>query len=897
MSSRKIASPQPYGKQMSTPLIAPQTDSAVNYAQLPENILWMTGERGFTKRPGSLPFCKSEAVPQSFGTGQPVHNWPLALLSVRTPASLYYQQVFEQSGYGTDSTKQTYKDAQTLIGVHWNGLVALKRHKAALLRETTELMRAPYSRTDAGYYFYESNGTQLASVSAASLVGDMMAALTPSSTFNTNSQQSVLALQTAPEPVLDAPFPTGNTSKPLSVSIQAVIPQSNHPDSNYYSRQAANTERIDAFNIGPDVFIAGGGAAMLHYDGYRSYLAGCYDMGAPVLNGSAQWNNTLVAGALTGAYRYMFTHVAYLPSGEIIEGNPTVSPVISPAAQNVEVKLYDSVLTLSFSQYGTYRFDSYTTTGTGIGQSVFTIVEPHTFQVGEFACIVQSGVTNYVQIKLVSGQTVTIEGTITLAAATAYISTGGIFRLYRTKAGGDTFYRLRDYARSEAPASALVAWSTDSTADSALTVQYADTATTREAAPNSVLAATEHQERVVLVTNNSLQPYQNGNVSTYNLGLFFGTPTVYYSSGTSKFYFPSSNTFNLPPHARKAKGLISVNDRLFIFSENSIQVVEGVLDNASTFTVSDLTTGIGCLDSRSLISIDGTIFFRSQLGLAMLRGNAFDYEWSQPISDILADPKVRTSCYHWRSRNLLLVSVLKPLISHNWSNSSFSATAYDHIRDTADGQRSMTGGNYRLAYMAGNEPAYTLVYDFESKRWSKWTIDTYNGAVESFGDLIVAPPLSPTGDPTYYTRLSMSCNWTDNGKPFTAKYFTEWYDGGVPAVDKSFNRAQIFSTDTSEAGGQGFKLTVSTERDWQPGLVVDKFEDLTDFKVDTGYAETPYDSQPYGDPELSDKVLPLSNQRCKSLRVVIENSEPNRNIAINGVAVEINPKFVNMKDE
>lgn len=320
-------------------------------------------------------------------------------------------------------------------------------------------------------------------------------------------------------------------------------------------------------------------------------------------------------------------------------------------------------------------------------------------------------------------------------------------------------------------------------------------------------------------------------------------------------------------------------------------MITGTLDTEVSYTRSSITTDVGCTDSRSIIDIDGTIYFRSSLGMAALRGTSISYDWSAPVNDILTNsPTLRTSCYYWRSKNLLLVSVLNPLTLKNWDG----GTNYDGATDTTLG---LSSTSFRSVYLAGPQPGFTLVYDLETERWAHWDVDTYNGAVEIFGDLIVSPPLANNTNQTYLTRYSDACNWTDSGTPFTARYYSEWFDGGVPSVDKSFNRAQVFSTDTVEAGGQGFKLTVSTERDWAPGLTVDKFVDITDFKVGTAYGETPYDTQPYGDPELSEKVFPLSNQRCKSLRVVIENSEPNRNIAINAVSVEVQPKYVNMKDE
>ncbi len=181
-----------------------------------------------------------------------------------------------------------------------------------------------------------------------------------------------------------------------------------------------------------------------------------------------------------------------------------------------------------------------------------------------------------------------------------------------------------------------------------------------------------------------------------------------------------------------------------------------------------------------------------------------------------------------------------------------------------------------------------------------WDIECFNGAVEWEGDLVCAPSIPPgaasKSATTQFTRYSTNCNWTDSGKAFTARYYSEWYDGGDPTTDKTFPRLQLLSTDTAEAGGQGFALTVKTEKNWQAGVAVSTV-DVTDFKVGTGYAETPYGTEPWGDPELPVKTIPLSNQKMKSMRAVLENSEPNGDFVINAMAVEMSPKYVNMKDE
>jgi hypothetical protein len=343
---------------------------------------------------------------------------------------------------------------------------------------------------------------------------------------------------------------------------------------------------------------------------------------------------------------------------------------------------------------------------------------------------------------------------------------------------------------------------------------------------------------------------------------------------------------------------VSANDLLYVFFDDRIFYVQGDLSDPSSFSVHQLDANVGCANPKSIVQINGSIFFVSSHGLTELRGTSIDYAVGEEVRSLVSN-KMNRDCraYFWTTENCLLLSINKQVKRNIGSG---GAPRFEPSYDDAIYGTSTTPTNF----FATTE-ARTLVYSFDAKKWAVWDIDIYSGVTENAdGELVTIDNgtqqlLRPTDTnyTLYLRRFNSRCNWTDTGKPFTARYYSEWYDAGVPALNKSFDRAAIFSTDTAEAGGQGFKLSVRTERDWQPGLTVDQFDDLTDFKVDYGYAEQPYDSQPYGDPELSCLVLPLSNQECKSLRLVLENSEPNRNFAINATAVELAAKFANMKEE
>lgn len=125
------------------------------------------------------------------------------------------------------------------------------------------------------------------------------------------------------------------------------------------------------------------------------------------------------------------------------------------------------------------------------------------------------------------------------------------------------------------------------------------------------------------------------------------------------------------------------------------------------------------------------------------------------------------------------------------------------------------------------------------------------------------------------------------------RYYSEWLDNGMPMVDKSYTRLSVFATDEVDTGGQSYALHVTTQRDWTSDELDDM--DVEDFAV-SGYAGNGYASAPYADPSRPYKTIPLSTEKVKSLRIVLENSEPNGDICVTGMTLETSDSYENSKD-
>lgn len=929
MSSRKFPI-DPYGKQISAPLPAPNTSSAVNYVQIPENVMWLSDDRGFMKRPGSLPFT-TITPPTSTAL-----NWVSALLRVQTPS-------YAQGGIFTSDAAETgrvydqysvlaYRSSVPISGggktvssdSRFGGVVPLRHYNAGTVGTTSYISRAPYDRADASYYLRTSvtESAVLTLADTTNMAEVIAVADAPTTTLNGFSQLASPALSSTP---VRYPYERSTARQslgstlPFSTPTGVFMAAAPVGGSYTYPPMSAGIGRIDTASNETGAFIGGGGGTILHWDGYRTHVAGTMPISSVAGNGYSIVATAGGVGALTGVYQYFITHVVRLPSGEVIESGPTPVATSTPAAQSVSLQyavgdgfsleLYSTLgagsVPMVQNAFRTDAFRTSTTAGTVVTLSAWSGGPDSDLQVGETAHFYPTAgalARTHFSRRIVArtATTITLDSALPAGlAGTTAVSSGGSARLYRTKAGGSVFYVLGEFAFSEIDS--FTTGYTDNALDATLTVQYADTATTREPPPSVVHSICAHQGRVVALASSQDPFYSNSSLyNLFSVSVTSGQPCTRYtakasapffsfSSATSKHYFPPSQYVSLPNvEGQTACAVVSKDNTLYLFLSGSVFYVTGSLDDSVSYTVNTLSSQVGCLDPASVCVVDQFIYFNSTRGLARISGTQIDLDFAEPVQKYVKQA-TSTACYVWKAQDLLLVSANAMTLSTVYSSNGLLTS-----------QLSAANRNY-----ADYDPAFyttdtarTLVLDLSTGKWAAWNIDCYSGAVEIEGELLCLPAVKANSQaPVTVLRMSDRCNWTDTGVPFTARYYSEWYDAGVPAVDKSFNRAQIFSTDTTEAGGQGFKLTVRTERDWQPGLTVDTFTDLTDFKVDHGYGEQAYDSQPYGDPELSEKVLPLSNQKAKSLRLVIENSEPNRNIAINAASIEINPKYVNMKDE
>lgn len=864
---------EPYKKLIDVPLKPADSSVPLASKQLPENVMWLPDGRGFQKRPGTMP----AAVAAADGVTQNFTGLGVVTTTARYKESISFnfnvpppeiQATSDVDNYRDSSTVLAFRSPAPAIYPNWanpSSVVELVKVRGAQLGDNYAITRAIGDRSDPNYYL-STNMTAPQLIPYGTLLSGL--ALAGATVYNTFGQAFQPLLSMRPEQ-LGLGRKILNTNRLMNMRMTQNVPG---PEGGLLGR--GNSGRVDVVSNSSGAFIGGNGGPVCFWDTNQAIRCGPSVIRNPT-TGTSNLNAALSAGALTGTYQYFFTDYNVTQNGEVYEGVADWPKTVVTAAQNVVLTRITGNGNESAKQTGTYGT---TTSGTTSYMDIFPVVSGTLntnvtsigLKVGQNITFFLAGVRTVRTVVAIVGTRVKVNLNVTLPVGTTYISTGTGWRVYRTKAGGTTFYRLWDSPTSES--STFNFNLTDNILDSALTEEYIDTPFTRYGAPHVTQALCEHQGRnFALITD-----YRRSGGSSQSAAAV--PPTVAYTSASSRHYWPIENAFELPSGCGDPRALISINDTLYVFTSNAIYYVQGTFDDATTYQVHTLTNEVGARDPRSVLLVGDTIYLVTNRGLAAVSGSSISYDLGVPVRKQLLEAGVVTASYYWPDKNVMLISANQSIAVNTYSLS----TAFVEGPGTADGLTSTTYQPMK---------SRTLVYSFSSQRWAVWDIDCFNGGVAHEGDFLFIARETSGG--TNIMRMSDACNWTDNGKAFTMRYYSEWLDNGMPMVDKSYTRLSVFATDEVDTGGQSYALHVTTQRDWTSDELDDM--DVEDFAV-SGYAGNGYASAPYADPSRPYKTIPLSTEKVKSLRIVLENSEPNGDICVTGMTLETSDSYENSKD-
>lgn len=424
-------------------------------------------------------------------------------------------------------------------------------------------------------------------------------------------------------------------------------------------------------------------------------------------------------------------------------------------------------------------------------------------------------------------------------------STNLVINIYRNKSGGLSYFLVDTIANS--PGSATQTY-TDSKVDNDLGFEFIQPIKLHTPPPK-MKYITVYQGLLV----------GTGNRESVN--------TVYYSDIDSPEYFPSDqNAFEIETlNGDINTGIAPLGNSLFIFKPRSTHQVLGNLAD-DTFAVNFFGNGrIGSVAHHTIQEVNGFLMFLSENGVYALNQNEQSItEISEPISPLVS------------GNNLPFIR--KKAVAINWLDQD----------------------KYLLFMPVENNEAATddslvFAFDYNRQAWVKWDNINMMGGTALFRNRLYKTERRLNGTLRYHTyrfyELNDTWDYADHNSPITFTYKSHWENLGEPSVFKKFIRCKIHSLDASldDFESDSFILLLETEKDWITAVSTSRELDFGGEQG--GWGVDQWGIFPWGNERINSQRTKLKQTKAKSMRLILSNSEVNKNVLISGYEYEVASPF------
>lgn len=586
------------------------------------------------------------------------------------------------------------------------------------------------------------------------------------------------------------------------------------------------------------LYISTGYDLLVKYDGNRAYRAGLKTPTVPINNGLTG------GGSLTGVYKWRVTYEYTDAKGNILES--VAGPTLTATLSSTTHIALDIPQLVSGYLYNTDR--GYSTAGLGVPDVTIPVDSGHSLKKGDTACFVNA-LTGALETRLITATTATsisIDGASVTLAAGSYITAGLRVNLWRTKAGGDTFYLCKQFVNDKG--NTYTAFN-DGTADSALGAEFVDPLVNYlEFIPNCKYMTTWRGHVIAAGDRNNID-------------------TMYWSEVNSPEQW--SNDFSLIVDdftGTRISGLGSLDNVLFAFKEESAHSITGELATNNIQVDRIPTQGIGCLAHKTIIEVDGNLMFLSKNGPYMIAQNGETVFIGEKISPRFKNSSFnfnQAKAYNWVKKDKILLQM--PVVEASTSGNDYVGTS-----------------------------SKVFVFDTYRKAWLEWTNVDFNGGITDSDDLLWCTRWeldSLSGTSKYYAVRFLEngdeFDYADHTEPIPAQYATNWENAGEPTVFKKYTRLKVHSLEGGADSFESnqFQINVETEHDYNP-IVLSSFE--LDFSGGaSGWGNSPWGNFPWGEVRLTALKHKLIQRKSKSIRLRFKNETLLQNFLISGFEVEL----------
>jgi hypothetical protein len=314
--------------------------------------------------------------------------------------------------------------------------------------------------------------------------------------------------------------------------------------------------------------------------------------------------------------------------------------------------------------------------------------------------------------------------------------------------------------------------------------------------------------------------------------------------------FNSSTLSFIQVSDTQVRSVRSVNDLLYCFCDDGIYCISGSLGT--------LDSAVQKISERRLEAIAGgdyavtkykdssIIFVGEDSTVYVISGNSVV---SVPKISITQPDKLSSVVFTGGA-----VKAAEPI--------SRLRTAYSEVQDK---------------WFCGQVGSNTLEVLEDNFQWTTWTLPSSLVDLHAIKGNIVALLSEDTGSALWELRPELS---TDRGTAFPFKYASRWEDLGDPRTEKQFAKLQVDMTAVDSS--QNSTLDVTIEYDWLAGKPGQKIS--FPLRVNQGWGNSPWGATPWGDKNQVNCVIPLSQEKHRSMRVIFES---NINLAISGWSIEV----------
>ena len=450
--------------------------------------------------------------------------------------------------------------------------------------------------------------------------------------------------------------------------------------------------------------------------------------------------------------------------------------------------------------------------------------------------------------------TISFSGNVTVLD-NALISNNLRIRLLRNETSATEptlFYELVDLPNNSFAATQIYV---DSTPDESLGIEWIPPLTDRSAPPKA----------------RYLTAFQNLLIA----GSLTTDPNVVaWSDIESCEYFPTPDNQQIVQNLEgdRITAVAPSNEVLIIFQRGAIHAMSGDLSEQN-YRIEQVTNDVGCIAHQSIRDIRGTIFFLSEIGPRLMSGASLpqslgSFEQNKLVSRI--DP------LFIQPPSLQNDQILR--LTRSWALHDRQAQRYLLFipAESVEGSTRFCNNN-----------SVILAYDYSRDAWLKWNnINAGAGIVFFQNDVLYserAVDLSNTQRNVLYRRQSTGygIDYQDHNEPISCYYKGPWDFMGQASVLKNYLICRVFTTDLVN---NEFTLDCSTELNFSPNVPISQF---TLSIGSGGYGVSEYGTEPYGTPQNSSVKHKISNGRAKSLAMVFENSEAQKDIVITGYEIEV----------